>query len=69
MKWIILELICCRRDDKHAKKLEEYKAYNPAKELRASILMAVIPALASAFYCILTDNGRLWQLWEQLLYV
>lgn len=56
-------------DDKHAKKLEEYKAYNPAKELRASILMAVIPALAVYFYCILTDNGRLWQLWEQLLYV
>lgn len=56
-------------DDKHAKKLEEYKAYNPAKELRTSILMAVIPALAVHFYCILTDNGRLWQLWEQLLYV
>ena len=42
-------------DDKHAKKLEEYKAYNPAKELRASILMAVIPALASAFF-LYTDR-------------
>ena len=44
-------------DDKHAKKLEEYKAYNPAKELRASILMAVIPALASAF---LLYTDRQW---------
>ena len=39
------------------KKLEEYKAYNPAKELRASILMAVIPALASAF---LLYTDRQW---------
>ena len=38
-------------------KLEEYKAYNPAKELRASILMAVIPALASAF---LLYTDRQW---------
>ena len=44
-------------DDKHAKKLEEYKAYNPAKELRASILMAVIPALASVF---LLYTDRQW---------
>ena len=44
-------------DDKHAKKLEEYKAYNPAKELRTSILMAVIPALASAF---LLYTDRQW---------
>ena len=44
-------------DDKHAKKLEEYKAYNSAKELRASILMAVIPALASAF---LLYTDRQW---------
>ena len=44
-------------DDKHAKKLEEYKAYNPAKELRVSILMAVIPALASAF---LLYTDRQW---------
>ena len=37
--------------------LDDYKAYNPAKELRVSILMAVIPALASAF---LLYTDRQW---------
>lgn len=53
----ILSVALIVLDDKHAKKLEEYKAYNPAKELRASILMAVIPALASAF---LLYTDRQW---------
>lgn len=39
-------------DEKHAAKLKEYKEYNPAREVRTSILMAVIPAGISVFLLI-----------------
>ena len=44
-------------DEKHAKKLEEYRKYNPAKEFKTSLLMAVIPAIITGY---LLYKDRSW---------
>ena len=44
-------------DEKHAKKLEEYRKYNPAKGFKTSLLMAVIPTIITGY---LLYKGRSW---------
>lgn len=44
-------------DEKHAKKLEEYKNYDAAKEFRTSFFMAVIPGVVTVY---LIFTGRRW---------
>ena len=56
-------------DDKHAKKARGIQGIQSGKGASCVNSYGSYTGVAVHFYCILTDNGRLWQLWEQLLYV